>query len=163
MKFTYLLQPGGWNGLKLVGFVLDRCRHRRLQATRAVLRACACARQLPGHPRRQQVWARRSWLCRIDAVGRLHDAQHATLECKEADDDLGHVAKGCVQQAAQRLRCVQRQLLRHVAQTLCERRDCNERKEEDVAQRKSQKHTHSKARGINLTRQAAHSIDQSID
>mmetsp|Transcript_26061 Transcript_26061/g.82725 ORF Transcript_26061/g.82725 Transcript_26061/m.82725 type:complete len:206 (+) Transcript_26061:367-984(+) len=63
----------------------------------------------------------------------LHDAQHATLECKEGDDDLGHVAKGCVQQAAQRLRCVQRQLLRHVAQTLCERRDCNERKEEDSA------------------------------
>ena len=49
------------------------------------------------------------------ALARLHDAEHSGAEGKQGDDELGDIAERGVEQPAQRLVGVQRQLLRHIA------------------------------------------------
>ena len=61
----------------------------------------------------------------------LYDAQHATEQRDERHDQLRHVAKGRVQKAADRLRRVHCELLRHVADALGHGRDRQHRENED--------------------------------
>ena len=56
----------------------------------------------------------------------LRERGHAVLEREERDDELGDVTKGRVEQPAQRLGRVQRELLRHKGETLGEGRNRKE-------------------------------------
>ena len=58
---------------------------------------------------------------------RLHDAQQAAIQGDQRDDELGDVAERGVEQPAERLARVHRQLLGHKREALRKRRDRDER------------------------------------